>query len=49
MGYHSKGRRRNPDGRLHPIEAVFIVLVVASIVALVVWIISNAGGGHLLT
>ena len=47
MGYHSN-RRRHRDQRVHPVEIALVLLVAASIVALVVWMIATAGGGALL-
>ena len=50
MGYHSSRRRR--DGiheRVGAVEIVCIILAVAAIIGLVVWIITNAGGGHFVT
>ena len=49
MGYHSPGRRSRPGQRLGAVEIVCIVVAVAAVIALVVWVITNAGGGHLLT
>ena len=46
MGYHSPGRRSRPDRHLAAAEIAAIVLAVAAVVALVVWIITHAGGGH---
>ena len=46
MGYHAN-RKRPQD--LGVADIVAILLVVAAVVGLVLWIISNAGGGHLLT
>lgn len=48
MAYHS---RRRPQGRqrLGAVEIVCIVAVVLAIAGLVVWIMTQAGGGHMLT
>ena len=41
---------KRPRGRpLGAVEVICILVVVAALVALVWWIIANAGGGHLLT
>ena len=48
MGYHSPGRRSRPT-RLGAVEIICAVVAVAAVIALVVWIITNAGGGHMLT
>ena len=47
--YYSARRRPDPEPRLTAIDVVCIVLVVAALVALVGWVVANAGGGHLLT
>ena len=47
--YHSSGRRNRADQRVGAVEIVCILLAVAAIVALVIWIITNAGGGALMT
>ena len=47
MGYHST-RKRSERGRLNVADVVAIVLVVAAIAGLVAWIITQAGGGHLM-
>ena len=48
--YHSTGRRRRDRAEQHvgAVEIACIVLAVAAIIALVVWIISTAGGGALM-
>ena len=47
--YHSPGRRNRGDQRVGAAEIVCIVAAVAAIVALMIWIIANAGGGALMT
>lgn len=49
MGYHSPGRRSRSGQRIGTVEIVCIVVSVAAVIALVVWIISTAGGGALMT
>ena len=49
MGYYSKKRVRSPDERrLHPLDVALVVLCIAAVVTLVVFIITSAGGGHLM-
>jgi hypothetical protein len=45
--YHSgSGRRdRRPAGRF---DVVLVVVVVLAIAALIAWIVTQAGGGHLM-
>ena len=48
--YHSSRRRRDRiEQRVGAIEIVCILLAVAAVVGLVVWIITQAGGGALMT
>lgn len=47
--YHAPGRRSRPDRGITRVEIVCIVLAVAAIVGLLVWIVSTAGGGALMT
>lgn len=47
--YHAPGRRSRPDRGITRIEVFCIVLAVAAVVALLVWIVSTAGGGALMT
>ena len=47
--YYSARRRPDPEKRLTAIDVVCIVLVIAALVALVAWVIANAGGGHFVT
>ena len=50
MGYYSKRRvKSEAERRLHPVEIVCIVACVLAIAALVVFIVTQAGGGHMLT
>jgi uncharacterized RDD family membrane protein YckC len=50
MGYYSTKRRKTEaERRLGPVEIVCIVVSVLAVVALVVWIVSTAGGGVLMT
>jgi len=50
MGYYSKRRVKSERERhLGRLEVVLVLLCVAAIIALVVWIISTAGGGALMT
>jgi hypothetical protein len=48
VGYHSSGRRRTGE-RVGAVEIVAILLAIAAVIALVVWIITQAGGGALMT
>ncbi len=48
MAYHARRRYRGSQ-RLGPVEIVCIVAVVLAIAALLVFIITQAGGGHMLT
>jgi hypothetical protein len=47
--YHSSGRRGRGDQRVGAVEIVCILLAIAAVIALVIWIIANAGGGALMT
>ncbi len=47
--YHAPGRRSRPERGITRIEVVCIVLAVAAVIALLVWIVSTAGGGALMT
>ena len=47
--YHSSGKRRRIEQRIGAIEIACIVLAIAAVIALVIWIITNAGGGALMT
>ncbi len=49
VAYHSSRRRREGQARIGTLEIVCIVAVVAAVVALLVWIVSTAGGGVLMT
>ena len=49
MGYYSKKRVRSAEERrIAPLDVALVVLSIAAVVALVVFIIVSAGGGHLL-
>jgi hypothetical protein len=48
VAYHSR-RRSHGNQRLGAVEIACIVAVVLAIAALVVWVITQAGGGHMLT
>ena len=49
MAYHSPGRRSRPGQRLGAVEIVCVIVAIAAVIALVAWIIANAGGGHFVT
>jgi hypothetical protein len=50
IAYHSTKRAKTDRERhLGALEIVCIVLCVAAVIALIVWIIANAGGGALMT
>ena len=47
--YYSNGRRTREARPIGVAEIICILLVVAAVVALVAWIITQAGGGALMT
>jgi hypothetical protein len=47
--YHSPGKRSRTRQRIGAIEIVAILLAVAAVIGLVVWVITQAGGGALMT
>lgn len=49
MGYHSTKGRSARQQRLGTVEIVCILLVLVAIAALVTFIVTNSGGGVLMT
>jgi hypothetical protein len=48
--YHSSGKRsRREQQRLGAVEIVCILVAVAAVIGLLVWVITQAGGGALMT
>jgi hypothetical protein len=48
MAYLAR-KRRTRSQRVGPVEVICVLAVLAAVIALVVWVVTQAGGGHLLT